>query len=277
MSVGMGMLFLGFAQNVWAQEAVRTVTRTGELTLFPLTFSFVRVVPFLVCIGIVVGFLLARAVGRPRETIRDGWVRRHGTETAILHWINAGGFVLCIVSGLLILGWIKNSISEPLLYKIHYVGAGMILFALSTHLSEHWLLGSKRLIYRKGDFEEAYQEVLGYMGRRKSTPQEPGGKFLATERGFSFPAWSVIVAVILVTGFVKVSAHLTDFPKGRLFWFTEVHDWVTVVAILMLIGHAGAVIAIRQNWPLLKSMFTTKIPEEYVRQHHPGWYEELKG
>lgn len=273
----MGLLLLGCAGTAWAQEAVHTVTRTGELSLFPLTFFFVRVVPFIVCVGVVIGFILSRVAGRKREVIEGGWVKRHGVETPILHWMNAIGFILCIVSGLLILGWIPNSMSEPLLYKVHYIGAGLILFALSAHLSEHLLLGSKRLLYRKGDLGEAFQEGLGYMGKRKSSPREPGGKFLATERGMSFPGWAVIVTVTLVTGFVKVSAHLTDFPEGLLVWFTEAHDWFTVLAILMLIGHAGAVIAIRQNWPLLKSMFTAEVPEEYVKQHHPGWYEELRG
>jgi cytochrome b subunit of formate dehydrogenase len=52
------------------------------------------------------------------------------------------------------------------------------------------------------------------------------------------------------------------------------HDGATIFLIVFLGIHVGALVLVPRNWPLLKSMVTTRISREYAQRHLPLWQEE---
>lgn len=57
---------------------------------------------------------------------------------------------------------------------------------------------------------------------------------------------------------------------------TKLHVIVAVVILLLLVVHIITAALIPPSWPVFKSMLTTWISEDYVKEHHPEWYKELK-
>jgi hypothetical protein len=43
----------------------------------------------------------------------------------------------------------------------------------------------------------------------------------------------------------------------------------------MLIIHLVAVLLVPRHWPLVLSMFTTRISRKFVQQHHATWEKDL--
>ena len=57
---------------------------------------------------------------------------------------------------------------------------------------------------------------------------------------------------------------------------STLHDQFTIVAIVMLGVHLAAVLLVPNHWPMLISMFTTRIPRAYVEKEFVNWANELK-
>lgn len=57
---------------------------------------------------------------------------------------------------------------------------------------------------------------------------------------------------------------------------TLVHTLTGFLFIIAFFVHVATVILFKSNWPLLKSMFTGWVDEEYVKQRHSIWYKKIK-
>ena len=80
----------------------------------------------------------------------------------------------------------------------------------------------------------------------------------------------------MVTGGIKMAAHTWFLPAGLMGVVTPLHDWfgfalVVLVAIHVLVGSLAP-----WAWPLLKSMITGYMSEEYVQKNHALWYRQIK-
>jgi len=47
--------------------------------------------------------------------------------------------------------------------------------------------------------------------------------------------------------------------------------------LIFLVIHVSALVLVPRNWPLLKSMVTTRISRDYAKQHLPLWIEDEDG
>lgn len=196
---------------------------------------------------------------------------------------------------------IDRFVAVSTLYSLHYVGAAVAIVAAVAHLAYHLVAGNRGLIPRPGDFWDAWAITFGYLGIygpdgaafgirlpegiRKPlanglkfigiTKPRPADKYLSTERVVSYWPAVVLIGILLATGIIKAIHYLYPIPGGVRQLLTIVHDVSGVLLIVWLIPHVSAVVFVPSHWPLLKSMFTTSVPEEYTRKHHPNWYEEL--
>jgi formate dehydrogenase subunit gamma len=57
---------------------------------------------------------------------------------------------------------------------------------------------------------------------------------------------------------------------------TLIHTLTGFLFMFAFIVDVGTVLLFKSNWPLLKSMFTGWIYEEYVKHRHSIWYEKIK-
>jgi cytochrome b subunit of formate dehydrogenase len=92
----------------------------------------------------------------------------------------------------------------------------------------------------------------------------------------SYPPWFILMAVIVVTGIIKLLKYIYTIPGSIVTTATTIHDLATYAIGVMLIFHLLPLLLVPANWPLLLSMFKSTVPRAYVEERHPVWYKRLK-
>ncbi len=295
--------FLVTSSTVFAQGGT-TDGFPPQTTLFNDAVLFARVLLLFLALGI--GFGMWRAQVSLREPVYSPGspvVTRHDLGTVITHWVNATGFIVGLITGAIALRWLPRPDDMRIIFAIHYAAAGLVAFAVASHLTQHGITGGRGLIPRSWkDVRDGLGEILQYagiFGREGAAfnisipkgvrnafaeifvafgikPNKQIDKFLPPEKAFSYAPWAVIVGVIVVTGLVKSFRYLYPIPAPFVAVMTILHDFFSGVSVAMLAIHLSAVLLVPRNWTLLKSMFTTRVPIEYVQERHPIWYARLQ-
>ena len=171
--LGIGLLVTLGAAIVVASQIASGSQPWGETLLDNMVFA--RMLPFVLGLGVVFG--LARALASPTVAIErrasDGAIRRFAPGTAIMHWVTALGFLLGMITG----SWqylkgvldVDSPINMALVYRVHYIGATLLLFAVAMYTT-YWLLrGDKSLLVPKG------QWIRNMRGLAHELPRPLGG------------------------------------------------------------------------------------------------------
>ncbi len=274
----------------------------GGSGLYRIDTIFARLLPFVVGAAISVA-LLERGRKRTHAATSGDSVRRHELSEVLAHWFNAVGIGLCLITAVWLQRWFDRPFSLDTTYVVHFIGAGMIVAAVTHHIVFQRVGGGTGLIPRKlSDVKNAAAEVVGYTGvyrgmrgvfgiqlpvvvrrpaqrilRRLNLVPDPNGKYLATEKVLSYTVWTLLLGIVVITGVIKTLNYLFSMPGGLLHWSSYLHDGATIFLIVFLGIHVGALVLVPRNWPLLKSMFTTRISRAYAKQHLPLWVEEEDG
>lgn len=252
---------------------------------------FAKALPFILGLGILVGLahaLLERGVDSERW--KDGRIRRFNTATIVNHWVNAIGFLLALVTGSVqyLVGVLDVPAPWPLymFYRLHYVGASLVVFAISSFVTHRIMSGDWQLVPKWGSLLNELRGLVDELPRfigvslavivglnlRRRAPRM--GQFTFYERLVSFPFWTLLLTLLIVTGAIKTMRFLYPVPGAVLFWSSFIHVASMVLLAAKLLDHLRFVFS-PSRWQLLVSMFTGRVTEEYVKEHHPAWYEEL--
>ena len=280
------------AQRNWAPESM----------LFNDALTFARLAPFIAAIGILVGIWQARNAARAGgDRIVGQSVVRHDRGTTVAHWVNATGSIVSLATGAIILGWVHWPAEIRVIFLLHFVGAALKLYAVPNHLTRHGVAGGFGLIPRSWaalrDTMTEMFEYAGVFGRGRAAFGIPwpkgfrqpiarylrglglkkpeGGKYLAAEQTLSYPVWGILTVVVVITGLIKTLRYVYPMPSAFIGATTMVHDLAAIGIAVMLVIHLAPLLLVPGNWPLLKSMFTTRVPVQYVKEHHPAWYQQL--
>jgi len=248
-------------------------------------FIFAKLVLFAVGLGVAVGLLrgLSWTAGKAAERRPDGAIRRFSTATVIGHAILALGVLLALPTGAWqYLGGILD-VTAPiplfLFYRLHYVGATLILFASSSFVTYWWLAADRSLQVGRGQWAghlrgladelprplgDALARLLRIdLGRR---PPE-AGRFSFYEKVVSFPTWELAIALITLTGVVKAVRYVFPIPGPVLFWSSTLHVAAMVLILLKVLDHLRYTLG---RWPLLAAMVTTWASEGAPRPRRLG-------
>lgn len=270
--------------------------RLGGSTLYLLNVAFARLLPFIAG-GAVALALLQRRRPSVEPVDKGDSVRRHEVTEVVTHWLNAIGIGIALITAAWLLTWFGNPLSLEATYLLHFVGAGFTVAAVAHHLTYHLAGGGAGLIPSSpSDLKNALAESVSYTGvyrglrgafgiqlplavrrplgrvlRALRIVPDPSGKFLSTEKVLSYPVWGILIGVVLVTGVVKSVHYVYALPAGLRQTMTFLHDGATIFLVVFLAFHIGALVLVPRNWPLLKSMFTTRIARSYVERHLPAW------
>ncbi|MBI1801588.1 MAG: hypothetical protein HYR71_08185, partial [Chloroflexi bacterium] len=262
-----------------------------QTALFNDALLLARALPFIAALGIAFGVWQGRASRRQPKSAPDSpVVIRHDFGTVIAHWLNGLGFIIGMISGGIILRWVQRPDDLRTVFAFHYIGAGAIIFAIASHLTQNAITGGLGLLPRSlRDVTEGIGELIEYSGVfgpagaafglkipkaiRKPiaeilisfgiAPPKRLGKFLPAEKIFSYLPWLIIITVIVFTGLVKVFRYLYPFPLTFVAQMTALHDLFTALAVIMLVIHLAAVTLAPRNWPLLVSMFSTRVSRKH--------------
>jgi len=224
-------------------------------------------------LGLVLG--AARALLKNKEDISYGEVTRHGGGSFLEHWGTALGIFALLASGIL-LGFLffptiidtPDKTAFPL--NIHFIGVIVALFGGFFFVGDY--IFSKKYDRLIPNIPDIFGGFIGkYFLRRKWSSED---KYLSSQK-VAFLGFAFIGAGILISGAIKVAAHIWSIQAGVWGAFTVVHDLFSLLFIFLLVVHVLLVIGLRE-WPALTSWITGKVTEERAEEDYPVWHEELK-
>ncbi|NLB88959.1 MAG: cytochrome b/b6 domain-containing protein, partial [Syntrophomonadaceae bacterium] len=157
---------------------------------------------------------------------------------------------------------------------IHYIAALVLIFISIYYLT--YLITSKRfdILPQKGEVKKSIQILASMVGLASEPENE---KYLAEQRlAFAVTAFSILM--LILTGLIKVYKNLpgTYLSATWIFWSAQLHNLFTFILLFAIIIHLLAFL-IKDNRPLVPSMFTGKIAKDYVERRHKLWLAELEG
>ena len=248
------------------------LANTSESLLFDVDAALL-VIAGSVVLGFLFGAIRAKVKGR--EAIENGEVIRHGGGSFLEHWGTVVGISVLIASAFL-LGFLffpsQMGTAEEALFplNLHFIGVVITLFGGFFFVGDFLVSMKYRVLI------PTFREIMGgffgkYFLRRK---WHNDGKYIASIKS-AFLAFSVIGGTIVITGAIKVAAHVWPINASLLGTATFVHDLFALFLILMVIAHLTFLFLLPDPWTLIRSWFTGKVPEEFVKEGHPIWYEEL--
>ena len=253
-------------------------------------FVFMKAIPFVLALGVALGLFRHPGARRTERRASDGAIRRFSVGTVAWHWIIAIGFLLALPTGVWqYLGGILD-VGAPvplyLFYRVHYVGAGVILLALASFVTYWWVNGERSLLVPRGQWRRHVAGLAHELPRPLGSPlakrlgidltqaAPETGRFTFYEKVVEFPWWGVAIALITVTGLVKAMRYAYPVPGPVLYWASTLHVAAMVLLVIKVLDHLRYTL---ERWPLLVAMVTTWVGEGYVRLRHPGWYRTVGG
>jgi len=251
---------------------------------------FAKMLPFLVGIGLVLGAVQALLAWSPGVETRPGWIRRFAPSTVTTHWINALGFLIALGTGTVqyLTGLLHQPPPVPLwqVYRLHYVGASLMVLIATTWITQRLLTADYRLLPR-GSWARHFRglaaelpgplsaTVLYAVGLKPGRAALPAGQFTYYEKMVDFPFWAILLALILASGLLKAMRYLYPLPGEVVHVASVVHVVAMGLLALKLLDHLRYMLT-PSRWPLLRAMVTTWIDADYVRRRLPGWYAEVQ-
>jgi formate dehydrogenase subunit gamma len=194
------------------------------------------------------------------------YLRRFSRTERTLHWVNALGFFLLLVTGLILyLPSLEVLVGRrPLIKDVHFWGGVGWISALALVA----LLGDRRGLLRTArELDRFDPEDVRWLRRRLPAPQ---GRFNAGQK----------VNAALTAAFT-----LLFLVSGLLLWFGErdtrfrfastviLHDGLMFAALVLLVGHLYLALIHPATRHALRGMTRGSVSEEWARAHHPRWID----
>ncbi len=239
---------------------------------------FFDTIPWVILVAIVLGLVLGavRAILRKKLEIVGDEVERHDSSSFLEHWGTSIGIFTLIASGILlgflfIPGFIKTLTEAIVPLNMHFTGLVITLFSGCYFLADYVVARDyDKLIPNIPDIIGG--TVAKYLLRRKWTAED---KYLSSQKS-AFLAFAVLGAFVLITGAIKVAAHIWHMQATAYAVTTFFHDIFSLLFILLLIVHVLLVVVLKAHWSSLVSWVTGKAKKDYVEHEHPVWNEELE-
>lgn len=212
-------------------------------------------------------------------------IKRHSIIELIEHWSIAISGIVLLFTGLGCLplykryyiteipgfGWTADFYNVTV---VHYIASIVFVAGVIFHIFYHGLRKDFALLPKKGDLSQSIKVLSAMIGIGKEPPSD---KYLPEQR-IAYVGIGLIVLILTITGIIKVLKNLEwiNLSPTMETINTLIHTLTGFLFMLAFIVHVGTVLLFKSNWPLLKSMFTGWIDEEYVKHRHSIWYEKIK-
>ena len=205
-----------------------------------------------------------RGSGAPTATVEQpAYVRRFSRTERALHWLNAAGFFALLGTGAILY---LPALSEAV---------GRRGFAKDLHvvIAIVWLAGlaSVALAGDRGELRRAVAELEAFDDddlrwlRGRGAPQ---GRFNAGQKVHAV-LQAAFAVLFTVSGVLLLAGERdTDF---RLSGTIVVHDTVTLVATVLVLGHLYLALVHRATRPALRGMLTGTVRRDWAARHHAKW------
>ncbi|MGI5912201.1 MAG: formate dehydrogenase subunit gamma [Syntrophomonadaceae bacterium] len=211
-------------------------------------------------------------------------ILRHKPAVRFTHWVTALSIFILFFSGfgqmpiykrylvdqLPGLSWSSNYLIN---LHLHYYAALVLIFISFYYVVYLMLTKETDILPRRGDFKESLIIMSSLVGLAKEPEND---KYLAEQR-LAFTVTALSILALILTGIIKVVKNLPYFSISLniTFWATQIHNLFTVILLLSIIVHLLAFL-IKDNRPLVPSIFTGKVSAEYAKRRHSKWIQRLK-
>jgi formate dehydrogenase subunit gamma len=195
------------------------------------------------------------------------YVRRFSRTERLLHWVNAAGFFVLLVSGLMLyLPSLAVLVGRrPLVKDVHFwSGIGWV-----TALALVALLGDRRGLLRTAReldrFDRDDGRWLTGLGRA------PQGRFNAGQK-LNAALTAALALLFLVSGLL-----LWLGERDTRFRFAStvvLHDGLMYVSVILLVGHLYLALIHPATRHALRGMTTGTVDAEWAHAHHRNWKPE---
>ncbi|MDI1472312.1 MAG: cytochrome b/b6 domain-containing protein [Thermodesulfovibrio sp.] len=212
-------------------------------------------------------------------------IKRHTLIEIIEHWSIALSGIVLLFTGLGCLplykryyiteipgfGWTSDFYNVTM---VHYIASVVFVAGVIFHIFYHGLRKDFGLLPKKGDLSKSIKVIAAMIGIGKEPPSD---KYLPEQR-IAYVGIGLIILILTVTGIIKILKNLQWIVLSPTMESinTLIHTLTGFLFMFAFIVHVGTVLLFKSNWPLLKSMFTGWIDEEYVKRRHSIWYEKIK-
>lgn len=279
LSIATGLLAILAAGTFWAFNSAQLyVIRAGiagSLKYNMLFNSAIWLIPVAASLGVYFGTI---EHDEEKTKIVNGKIERHNEQMFFQHWSHTLGTLTLIITGLglgtlFIPRTIQSVENIGFALNMHFIGILFFFFGACYYVTKGLLTGELKEMLPKAE------DLQGAIGHYKAVlfggeaPKEK--KFMAVERVI-FPFWILGVSGISISGIVKVAAHIWSLPGALMGAITLLHGVFTIYMTLLVVAHVVAGSLLPVSWPLIRSMVTGYVTEEYVKHHHVKWYEEIQ-
>ncbi|MEN2986651.1 MAG: cytochrome b/b6 domain-containing protein [Thermodesulfovibrionaceae bacterium] len=212
-------------------------------------------------------------------------IKRHSLVEIIEHWSVAISGLILLFTGLGCLPLYKRYYITEIpgfswtadfytVTVVHYVASIVFTSAVIFHIFYHGVRKDFGLLPKKGDIVNSFKVLAAMIGLGKEPPSD---KYLPEQR-IAYVTIGFVILILTVTGIVKVLKNLEWVVLSPQLESinTLIHTLSGILFMFVFIVHIFFVLAFKSNWPLLKSMFTGWVDEDYVKKRHPIWYEKIK-
>lgn len=197
---------------------------------------------------------------------------RHSVWIRIFHWSNMISVIMLILTGFYIHApqnfSIFSNMGTP--RTIHFFMAYILLFGVIGRVYYAIVASdAKNIVYSPIEDTKKLPSMLKYYAFM-ADDHPYYGKYNPGQKGM-YTAWLFMAIVMIITGFILYKPLVFGAAAGWLGGFLVVrmiHYICTWLFVLTILVHVYLDVA--EGIPVLKSMFTGKIPEDF----HHGYHEE---
>ncbi len=186
-----------------------------------------------------------------------------------LHWSNATLFLVLLATGMtLYVPQLSSAVGRRVLLKDVHVISGLLLpVPLLLAYSGRWRAALRRDVRRLSRWSIDDRRWLLSWGRRGRASM---GKFNAGQK-LNAVFVAGCIPVMLATG--AIMRWFDPFPLDWRTGATFVHDWISLILLVAILGHIGKALA---EPVALRAMLRGPVPASHVERHHPRWWAELR-
>lgn len=210
--------------------------------------------------------------------MKDVQLKRRDAAQIAYHWVNAVAIVSLTVTGLAISFGYTNTAD---LFLWHLWGAWVFLAALVFHI---WYSTVRFKHFHR--MWASLEDIAGAMKRLPGANAEPAPKhgFYKVEQIALHWAFAGVLLVVVITGFILwkpgrdfVGPFWMPWGWDAVFLARTIHQIFTFILIAFVIAHVYFAVLVPKEWPLLKSIFTGKVPYAwYAKEHRVSAQMEAK-
>ena len=204
---------------------------------------------------------------------------RHSLTVRITHWLVALSGILLLFSGFGQLPLYKRyyvtkipglawSDNYEITLVIHYLAAAIFTAAVCFHLVYHYRRREFGILPKRGDIGDSIKGFKAMFGLGVEPHHE---KFQAKQR-IIYTIIGITSLLLIVTGLIKSYKNLGAIVLEPMLlqWMAFIHTITGGIFMVLFLAHVAALL-LKNHRPMIPSMITGKIDEEYAEKHHPGW------